>query len=171
VGSGGATGVGRPGPREIAVCYRYDDRVFLCASCVTDAGFRFDSEPYRLLSANASDAELGSALLEVLAGAKRIIPTPDREAARNARARLLRAAGLSSERKLQQRAVCCTIYRDPRELRFTPSHNGGTRGDRKGFHHRSDTSVAIPPNGPPAQAGEALRSALSRCTSVFAAST
>jgi len=158
-----------PGPREAAVCYRYDDSLLLCASCATEAGFAFDSEPYRVLSADSPDAELGAALLEVLAGSKRMLPTPDREQVQAARTRLLRAAGLSSERKLQQKAICCTISREVQELRFTPSHNGGTRGDQKGFHHIGAASVAIAANAPPARAAEALREALRRCTSVFPA--
>jgi hypothetical protein len=158
-------------PREAAVCYRYGNSLFLCASCVTDAGFGFDSEPYRLLSPNLPDDELGAIILEVLAESKRIIPAPDRDRMRHARTQLLRAAGLSSERKLQQKAICCTITRDGQELRFTPSHNGGTRGDKKGFHHMNDALLTIPANGPPARAAETLRETLRRCTSVFASPT
>lgn len=156
-----------PLPGMAASCFRYREDIFLCASCLTGAGFHFDAEPWRKLQSQQSDEALGCALRTVLGGSERVIPTPDREGMRRSRKELLRAAGMRSERQLQMQSVCVLVVRSKASLQFIPSRNGGTRGDRKGFHHLNDAMLALPVNAPSTVLGATLRAAFERCTSVY----
>ncbi len=158
---------GRSKRREQAACYRYEESLFLCAINEVRNGPGVEWEPSLLLSATASDDVVGAALSQVLDGSGRVLDLRNPDELRAARREQLRAAGLSSERKLQQSAISCRIERLPDRVRFTPTHNGGTRGDTKGFQHLEGAASTVTLPASEAELGEALRVALRNCTSSY----
>jgi hypothetical protein len=153
--------------REEAACYRYDGSLFLCAINEVRNGPGVEWEPSLLLPVTASDDVVGAALSQVLDGSGQVLDLNSPDELRAARREQLRAAGLSSERRLQQSAIRCWIERLPDRVRFIPTHNGGTRGDTKGFQHLEGAATAVNLPASEAELGEALRAALSNCTSSF----
>lgn len=153
--------------REEAACYQYEGNLFLCAINEVRNGPGVQWRPFLLLPAMTSDDGVGAALSQVLDGSGRVLDLTGPNELREARREQLRAAGFSSERKLQQSAVLCVIRRLPDRVRFTPTHNGGTRSDMKGFKplEKAATEDRLPTSE--AALGEALRAALRRCTSSY----
>lgn len=153
--------------REGAACYRFDGSLFLCAINEVRNGPGVEWEPFLLLPVTASDDAVGAALTQVLDGSGQVLDLVRPEELHAARAEQLRAAGLSSERRLQQSAIRCGIERLPSRVRFTPCHNGGTRGDTKGFRDLEQAATVVDLPASEADLGEALRAALGACTSCF----
>ena len=49
-------------PREGATCYRTRAGFLLTATCVSEAGFGYDSEPFMMLPPTSTDDEIGEVL-------------------------------------------------------------------------------------------------------------
>jgi hypothetical protein len=153
--------------REEAACYSYDDTLFFCAISEIRDGPGVEWEPFRRLSSADSDDAIARALTQVLDGSGRILELNDATELRDARKEQLRAAGFSSERNLMKRAVLCLAERHSNSVRFIPTHNGGTRGDTKGFHRMEDISITIDFPATDSEVGIALRTALRSCTGMI----
>ena len=154
----------QPKRREEAACYSYDDSLFLCAICEVRDGPGVQWEPFRRLSSDEADDALGHALAQILERSGRVLDIKNPSDLRDARSKQLRAAGFSSERNLQRRAVFCHVERLVDSVRVTPTHNGGNRGDEKGFHDLEEAAISIPCPATSSELGAALRAALRKCT-------
>jgi hypothetical protein len=152
--------------REEAACYSYNDTLFFCAISEVRDGPGVEWKPFcRLTSADSDDA-IGTALTQVLDGSGRVLDLNDTSELRDARKEQLRAAGFSSERDLMKRAVLCHTERLPNSVRFIPTHNGGNRGETKGFHRLEDIAITIDFQATESKLGTALRAALRSCTGI-----
>ena len=150
--------------REEAVCYAYEESLFICAISEVRNGPGVEWEPYYRLSSADSDDAIGKVLSQVLDGSGLILNLRDPTELQKARKEQLRVAGFSSEQNLMKRAVFCLVERLPKSIRFTPTHNGGTCGDTKGFHHLTEIATTIPLPAKDSEIGAALRVAVRSCT-------
>jgi hypothetical protein len=153
---------------RVASAYRLDDRIIIHANTQTVAGFYVNRDPFIMLDARASVGEIGHAILRAFDAAQFDAPIPIAADLKPLTQRRLKAAGVKSERQLQMRAVHCLVTRTANEIAIMPTHNGGTRGDERGFHFRVEQVIVIALNSSPAQIGAAVLDGFARCTSVFA---
>jgi hypothetical protein len=82
----------------------------------------------------------------------------------------VRGVGAKSHQQLQQTAVKCGIYVREERIEIEPTHNGGTRGDTKGFMPIMESLVTVARDASPEEVGAALIQGFDLCTSVFAGS-
>jgi hypothetical protein len=129
--------------REEAVCYSYEDSLFLCVVSEVRGGPGVQSEPFCRLSSADSDSAIGRTLTEIPDGSGRALDVKSPIELRDAQKEKIRAAGFSSERDLMKRAVLCLVKRFANSIGFTPTHNGGTRGETKGFHDLEEIASTI----------------------------
>jgi hypothetical protein len=61
----------------------------------------------------------------------------------------------------------CSIVQTPKDIQIDPSHNGGTRGDEKGFHYRVERRILVGLDDPPEHIGAALLRGFDACTSIY----
>jgi len=137
-----------------ASAYFRADRIILHGDCLTTIG-GFACDPYLSMHAGVSDAEVGAALLRVLADA-RVTPVPTDHKAEQQK--ILRAAGVRSWSKLSKR-VCCSVTQKPQEISILP-----TRREGGAFMHMPDLTVRVAADSTPEQVGRDLREGFQRCT-------
>ncbi|HWL51885.1 MAG TPA: contact-dependent growth inhibition system immunity protein [Chthoniobacteraceae bacterium] len=136
-----------------ASAYLLADRIILHGDCFTTIG-GFACDPYLSMDASASDAELGTALLRILAEA-RLTPVPTDHKAEQKK--ILRTAGVRSWSKLSE-GVYCSITQTPDAISILPSNS-----KNRGFSHLPDLIARIAPDSTPEQVGRALREGFQRC--------
>ncbi len=83
------------------------------------------------------------------------------------RKKQLQALGVRSEREIQRQAKFCSFRRTPEVIVFQPTHNGGHKGERKGFQPLPQAVITIPERSELVEVGVALQEAFKRCTTVF----
>jgi len=150
--------------RYEAACYSYDQSLFICAVNEIRDGPGIQWEPFHRLSSSESDDAVGKFLTRILDDSGRVLAAKTTTDVRNARKEQLRAAGFSSERDLQKRAFLCIATRLPDSVRILPTHNGGIRGDTKGFQFLEEAVTTIKLPATDSELGAALRAALRNCT-------
>jgi hypothetical protein len=136
-----------------ASAYLRCGRIILRGNCLTTIG-GLACDPYLSMDAGASDAEVGAALLRVLAEA-RVTPVPTDHKAEQQK--ILRTAGVRSWKKLGE-GVCCSVTEKPHEISILPSHSNG-----RGFAYLPDAIIRIAAGCAPEQVGRALREGFQRC--------
>jgi hypothetical protein len=107
-------------------------------------------------------ADLGKALHRALSAAKEGIAHPTDWKAHLAP--LLQCAKIKSWNALQKSAKECQIEARDRELRITPSRNGGTSGADKGYHPIGDQAIVLPLHCSDEELGAAVLRALTLCS-------
>jgi hypothetical protein len=137
-----------------ASAYLRAGRVILHGDCLTTIG-GLACDPYMSMDASASDADLGTALLHVLAEA-RLTPVPTDHKAEQQK--ILWTAGVRSWSKLSE-GVCCSVTQKPQEISILP-----TRVEGRAFMHMPDLTIRLAADSPPEQVGRALREGFQRCT-------
>jgi hypothetical protein len=142
--------------------YKLPDRVLVCPLSTTDTGLLVASDPHFVIPSDASQEALGKFVIDALAVAGKTIPHPtDWKALSTIR---LQAAGVKSEVVFQRRARLVTVEADNESLAIEPSHNGGTKGDTKGFYGKSENRFHIPRPAPPNELGAWIHAAFLQCT-------
>lgn len=111
-------------------------------------------EPYLRIEEGASDAELGTALLGVLAEA-RITPIPTDHKAEQKK--IFQAAGVRSWTKLSE-GVFCSVTQEPSGLSISPS-----RRESQAFMHMPEFKVRVHSGSEPDEVGRALKAAFQKC--------
>jgi hypothetical protein len=137
-----------------ASAYLRAGRVILHGDCLTTIG-GLACDPYLSMDASASDAEVGAALLRVLAEA-RLTPVPTDHKAEQQK--ILRTAGVRSWSKLSE-GGCCSVTQKPQEISILP-----TRVEGRAFMHMPDLTIRVATDSTPEQVGRALREGFQRCT-------
>jgi hypothetical protein len=156
-------------PLRSAGASRMPDRVVIHAIAKVEHGQGgFICEPYLTVSPGASPEEIGSALLVAL-DAFRPSGPPRTKGERDAGMRaMLKAHGVSSYRQLQERSLECWLYEQPDAFEFTALHNGGTKGDSKGYAPQEPMQwVVVHKPATAAELGEALLRTFELCTTVY----
>src|SRR5262249_20779641 len=109
------------------------------------------------------DESLGNAVLQSLSSFQLDYEPSDYQAIRKQQ---LQTFGVRSEADLHKQALHCAFVQKPDGFHFEPSHNGGSRGDDKGFRPLSEANFSQPLSSTPAELGAALRKAFSLCTTI-----
>lgn len=126
------------------------------------AGYGIAAEPVTSLEASAAPEALGRALRETLGHCRVEVPVPPEGT--NLTAPLQRAMKVRSYRATLMGTRACSVYRLPEGLRVMALHNGGTRGDGKGYRTLEGTEVLLAPDAPDERVGRALLGALEQAT-------
>jgi hypothetical protein len=103
--------------QSAASAYLRRGQIIIHGDCITTIG-QFACEPIAVIPATASDEQVGTALLEVLAAAKIATPPADFQAERK---KILAAAGVKSWARLNDGAVYCFVSETPEHIRIGPS--------------------------------------------------
>jgi hypothetical protein len=77
---------------------------------------------------------------------------------------VLGALGARSNRQLHEHGLHCWIEDTATGFVFVPTHNGGARGDQRGFSPLEDRAVRLSRDASDVELGAALRQAFARCT-------
>jgi hypothetical protein len=139
-----------------AAVYQLKDRIFVHPWQKTTAGLGIASEPY--VSLPLDTHELGHAVLAALAESGKTVPHPASWKGQDAP--LLKAAGVRSQKAFQTGSRFVHVEREGRTLRIEPSHNGGTKGDDKGFNPLPGLALSLPLDSTAEAVGSAVRAAL-----------
>jgi hypothetical protein len=129
------------------------------------AGFYVACDPYLTISLDAANDDLGRAVRASLEGYRSEIARPSDW--KQLRVSFVEGLGAKSHRQLQQYAINCRIVEWERELEFQPTHNGGTKGDSKGFQPISGTSFMVAAGATAAEIGTALVRGFDLCTTTY----
>lgn len=168
LGSSGTT-VQRPAndyPPHASVYATKSNLIFAAYGC-NSIGLLVSCPPYIQLPINASDDDLGLAIINVIeAYQPQIEDPPEDKADRKEHKAQLKELGFRSNRQFQQEVICCLCIRDALTYKLTPTHNGGTSGDSKGFQPVYPT-IELPLTITPLELGAALRQALALCTTIY----
>mgnify|MGYP001314936781 CR=1 FL=1 len=152
-------------PLRRAGAYHMRERIVLPAQAELENGPVLIVEPYLALPPDAPPAEVGAAVLEVLSAYRTGVPEPSKAERDGERRALLKAAGVRSYRRLQETALACWIAEQSDAFEFTALHNGGTRGNAKGFQpQRPMQWVVVDAPARAAELGEALTRTFELCT-------
>lgn len=152
---------------QLASAFRLSDRIIVHSNAQAEAGFWVSTEPYFTLDADASAPEIGEALARALSESRTgfSVAKMDMQAVMKP---LLRAARVRSWRRFVQQAVCCNITYEPSQgFQIDPTHNGGTRGDSKGFQFRPSRRIVVASEAAAEELGSALLRGFEACTSVY----
>jgi hypothetical protein len=143
-----------------AGAYLRAGKILLCGTCITNYG-GLDCGPFRSLDATASNAEVGTALLSILAAARTTpVPADLKQDLKQARQELLCLAGVRSSTRFNDGAAHCNIWQTPSDISINPSQNDG-----RGFSFLGKSfSLRLSTASEPEQIGKALREGFSRCT-------
>ena len=139
--------------RTHATAYLLSSRIFMNGDCLTTRG-GFACAPYLNISASASDAQIGAALLRVLAEALVAPLPPDFEALERKIARSENVRTWSNSNK----GLCCSVVQMHGEIWILP-----TRREGRTVTQVLKLKVRIPENSTPEQVGRALRDGFRRC--------
>ncbi len=152
-----------------ASAFRMNERFVIHSDSKTEVGVYVASEPFIVLDIQASPGEIGEAVLRALLASKAGIVFP--ADLKPIDKKLFKAAKVSSHRQFQQSAIHCGISKTSTGIQIDPSHNGGTRGDKKGFQYRPERRLIVRLEDSPEQLGLALLRAFDACTSIYETNT
>ena len=125
------------GPDALVQVYRRAGHLHVEASNRTrwaEAGFWVASGEVTTLDEHVDDTTLGGAVLDAVARSRVEVPVPPRDA--TLEAGLFRAMGVRSRRSAMSGTCACLVSREKEpipSLRIEALHNGGTRGDGRGY--------------------------------------
>ena len=140
--------------------YRFPDRYLVHPICRTTDGLGVASAPYQVLATDASSETVGQAIFAVLEEAHRVVVHPKDWKAHAVPRHA--AAGVKSEAAFQRKAQLVTLEWETGQLQVVPHHNGGTRGDAKGFHRINERAIGLAETLPEF-IGEAVHRAFTSC--------
>lgn len=114
-------------------------------------------------SLSDEDDALGRIARAALQGYEPNIP-PDSPRGRDLMKPVLQAVGAKSNRQLQEEGRHCWIEDTPTGFVILPTHNGGNRGEQRGFSFLEDRAVRAGRDASDAELGSGLRRAFELCT-------
>jgi hypothetical protein len=147
---------------QLASVYVRKSDYIVESSCWTTRGLCVGSEPVELLPIDAAAAELGEAIRRALSAVREGVAHPADWQAQLAP--LFKVAGIKSWDALQKSAKLCSIEAIDGPIRITPSRNGGTTGDGRGYHPMNEKAVILPPDATAAELGAAVLRAVPQCS-------
>lgn len=142
--------------------YRIRDAVIVHPTAFTIDGIGISVTPVYRFTKDAASAEIGGAARNVLSFPPSIVPPRYWKEQAALGKEFLKAAGVSSWRKLQLDAVSCWMAANDGLVVFTPLRNGGTRGDKKGFQPFGASDIVVAASATDEALGAALIDALGK---------
>lgn len=166
------------GPDALVQVYQRAGTLYIEPSDRTrlaEAGFWIGTGEVTVLAVETSDSTLGEALLRALARSRVEVALSPRDTKLDAA--LFRAMGVRSRRAAMQGTRSCLLSREPARaatgggatttarLRIEALHNGGSRGDDRGYRGLPEPSaVELPLDSAGAAIAQAVRTALRDAT-------
>ena len=151
---------------KFASVYRRGEHYFVHANAKTADGLWVASEPSALLAIDSTPQALGEVVLNALASGGLDVATPSSGGYRAMHAPLLAVAKVASWTALQRSASFCGVWHRGVEIVVEPTLNGGTHGDKRGYHPLPEHAVRADVHCSAADLGVAVRSAFERCQGV-----
>jgi hypothetical protein len=151
---------------RFASVYRRGEHYFVHSNAQTVAGFWLASEPTVLLAIDCTSQALGEAVLNALKSGVFGVAAPSSGKYRALHAPLLAVAKVRSWSTLQRTASLCGVWHRGIEIVVEPTHNGGTRGESRGYDPLPEYAIKVDPHCSAADLGVAVRSAFERCQGV-----
>lgn len=165
---------GRPSPATLEVlrstaAYRLRDRIVIRAEAKAgEYGPITGVEPFLTLPPDAAPEEVGAGILTALDAYRSGVPEPTKSEYDVVARALYRAAGVRSHRKLLESSLYCRVSESRDLFQLVPYHNGGTRGNRKGFQPKNPMEwLLVRKPATAAELGEALVLAFELCTTIY----
>lgn len=144
--------------------FRLCDRIFVHPNCLTTAGLHIAAPDYLSLPLDAEPEAVGQAVSAALERSSAIVPHPVSWTGL-AKPRL-QAAGSKSEAAFVRGARLVEVSMDNAALRLVATHNGGSKGDGKGFSPLPPSAMTLPINATRTAIGVAFLEMVACCTGV-----
>jgi hypothetical protein len=148
-----------------AGAYLISSQIIVHSDVIYQSGWSQISEPIYSTSLSENPALIGEYIRQALDACTSGVPDPQKYV--SSLSLVLKAAKLRSNRELQQNSVLCFIEEGEGGIKFVPTHNGGTRGDTKGFQFLNNRAICVPSDSDPSDLGAALLRAFKECTSIY----
>ena len=147
--------------------YKLPDRIVVHSYSKTKTGILRTSEPCIVLKNNVSNLEIGEGIQVAKKGYKTGVPDMVRYSNSWAEVDkpIFKACNLKSWKKIQELSSHCYIEFCENEIVFTPTRNGGTKGDTKGFHPIEEKRKKLNLNANLDEIGKTLIDCFNLCAS------
>lgn len=149
---------------KLASAYRLRDRFFFHPDSKTTAGGWLATPPYVSVPLDSGPETLGEAIAASLAASVMGIPHPTSWAGLSKPR--LDAAGSRSEAVFVRGARLVHVSLDATTMTLEATHNGGGKGNTKGFSELPASAMKLPAAARPGDLGAAFCEILSRCSGV-----
>jgi len=148
--------------RQSISVIKYPDRIFFETYDKIINAYSTRSKEITILNSNSSDIEIGKTILKHLSLSRTIKKLSDETKKENYEI-YKKITGLKSMKAQMKDSLCVNIHRQNNKIEFSPTVNGGTAGDRKGFHFSDEGKIVIENNEDFELIGKSLRLALEKC--------
>lgn len=151
-----------PSSQTISVI-QYPDRIFFETYYRIINSYSTRSKEITILEINSSDFEIGKTILKHLDLCKTIKKFTTQERKENEEA-YKKITGLKSIKAQMKDLLYVHIKRQNYQITFSPTINGGTVGNRKGYNFLSGEEIVIANNEDFESIGKTLKLALKKCS-------
>lgn len=141
---------------------QYSDRIFFETYYTIINSYSTRSKEITILETNSSDSEIGKTILKHLDLSKTIKKFTNQERKENEE--YYKSTGLRSIKAQMKDSLYVHVKRQNNQITFSPTINGGTAGNRKGYNFLSGEEIVIANNEDFESIGKALKSALKKCS-------
>lgn len=148
--------------RQSISVIKYPDRIFFETYDQIINAYSTRSKEITILNSNSSNIEIGKAILKHLSLSRTIKKLSDETRKENYEI-YKKITGLKSMKAQMKDSLCVNIYRENNTIEFSPTVNGGTTGDRKGYNFSDEGKITIENNEDFELIGKSLRLALVKC--------
>ena len=152
----------KPVVQSISVI-KYPDRIFFETYYKIVNSYSTRSTEITISEINISDFEIGKTILRHLDLSRTIKKFTNKERVENYEA-YKKITGLKSIKAQMKDWVYVSISRQNNQITFYPTINGGTSGQRKGYHFLDEEKIVIEDSDDFQSIGEALKLALEKCS-------
>ena len=164
LGLSSASAASQPDRGSVGV-YRRGERLLVAGDDQATVGYWVATSRIVVLPAEASPATLGAAVQKALAESRLGVPVPSREKGAPALDEpLWRAAGVRSRRAFMTGTRFCSVARERTELTISPTANGGTQGEGRGWRPTEHAPTVIAADATAETIGAAVLAALEQST-------
>ncbi|MBW2736497.1 MAG: CdiI family contact-dependent growth inhibition immunity protein [Deltaproteobacteria bacterium] len=147
---------------RFAAAYTFRERIVVHGQAGW-GGYYVAAPPHHGFPQEIKVSELGAAIVQALTAHNPAVPND--AVPSTAMKPVLRALGARSQKELQAEGKHCWIENNAHGIAITPTHNGGHRGDQRGFTPLEDRVICLSLAVSDALLGQALQDAFERCTS------
>lgn len=154
-------GNSKPIKQSISV-KKYPDRFFFETYNRVNNSYSARSKEITILDINPSDIEIGKTILKHLSLSKNIKKITNEERKENDEL-YKKITGLKSIKAQMKDSLCVSIHCQNNQIEFSPTINGGTTGNRKGYNYLNEEKIVIKNNKDFQIIGKSLKLALEKC--------
>ncbi|WDF61764.1 contact-dependent growth inhibition system immunity protein [Flavobacterium sp. KACC 22758] len=142
---------------------QYPDRILFETYYKIINSYSIRSKEITILEINSSSFEIGKTIHKHLDLSKTIKKFTDKDRKENDEA-YKKITGLKSIKAQMKDSLYVSIKRQNNQITFSPTINGGTAGNRKGYQFLNEEEIVIGDNEDFESMGKALKLALKKCS-------